>query len=65
LEVWNPQSGPGLPRSYAQAIFDVLEFVVLKSAIFNRAAQSFRTALGTLDALHLLTALWLAEAGSN
>jgi predicted nucleic acid-binding protein len=47
--------------THAQAIFDVLEFVSLNPPILNRAAQSFRTALGTLGALHLATALWLAE----
>ena len=46
----------------AHAIFDVIEFVALSQAILNRASQSFRTALGTLDALHLSTALSLAEA---
>jgi predicted nucleic acid-binding protein len=45
----------------AQAIFDVVEFVSLNPPILSRAAPSFRTALGTLDALHLATALWLAE----
>src|SRR4051794_21953331 len=48
----------------AQAIFDVLEFVPLNSSILRRASESFRTALGTLDALHLSTALWLADTAS-
>ena len=47
----------------AHAIFDVIEFVALNAPILNRAAQSFSTALGTLDALHLSTALWLMETG--
>lgn len=47
----------------AEAIFAVIEFVPLGAAILDRAAQSFRTALGTLDALHLSTALWLVDAG--
>ena len=47
----------------AHAIFDVIEFVTLSPPILNRASQSFRTALGTLDALHLSSALWLAESG--
>jgi predicted nucleic acid-binding protein len=47
----------------AQAVFAAIEFVALNVAILDRAAQSFRTALGTLDALHLSTALWLVEAG--
>jgi predicted nucleic acid-binding protein len=47
----------------AQAVFAAIEFVALNVAILDRAAQSFRTALGTLDALHLSTALWLVETG--
>jgi predicted nucleic acid-binding protein len=45
----------------AHAIFDVVEFVALSASVLNRASQSFRTALGTLDALHLSTALQLVE----
>jgi len=45
----------------AHAIFDAIEFVALTPAILNRASQSFSTALGTLDALHLATALRLVE----
>lgn len=48
----------------ARAVFDVVDFVPLSAAILARASQSFLTALGTLDALHLATALRLAEAGS-
>ena len=47
----------------AHAIFDAVEFVGLGTPILNRASQSFRTALGTLGALHLSTALWLVETG--
>jgi predicted nucleic acid-binding protein len=47
----------------AQAIFAAIDFVPLSARILERAAQSFRTALGTLDALHLSTALGLADAG--
>src|SRR2546421_13120259 len=45
----------------AHAIFDGIEFVALTPAVLNRASHSFSTALGTLDALHLATALRLAE----
>jgi predicted nucleic acid-binding protein len=45
----------------AYAIFDVVEFVSLGPSILSRAAQSFLTPLGTLDALHLATALRLVE----
>lgn len=47
----------------AHAIFDAIDFVPLSAPVLSRAEQSFRTALGTLDALHLSTALWLGEAG--
>jgi predicted nucleic acid-binding protein len=50
--------------SQAHAFFDAVEFVALSDEILNRASQSFFTALGTLDALHLATALRLVEAGS-
>ena len=45
----------------AHAIFDGVEFVALSRSVLNRAAQSFFTPLGTLDALHLTTALQLSE----
>jgi predicted nucleic acid-binding protein len=48
----------------AHAFFDAIEFVALSDGILNRASQSFFTALGTLDALHLATALRLVDAGS-
>lgn len=40
---------------------DGLELVSLDAAILDRAAQPFPTSLGTLDALHLSTALALRE----
>jgi predicted nucleic acid-binding protein len=46
----------------ARAIFDGLELLELTRSILNRASQSFLTPLGTLDALHLATALRLVEA---
>lgn len=45
----------------ARAIFDGVEFIALSPSVLNRAAQSFLTPLGTLDALHLATALRLVE----
>jgi len=47
----------------AHAIFDVVEFVALSPSILDRASHSFLTPLGTLDALHLATALRLVEGG--
>jgi predicted nucleic acid-binding protein len=47
----------------AHSIFDVIEFVALSRSILSRASQSFLTPIGTLDALHLATALRLKEVG--
>jgi predicted nucleic acid-binding protein len=49
----------------AHAFFDAVEFVALSDGILNRASQSFFTALGTLDALHLATALRLVDASTE
>jgi len=48
----------------AHAIFNAIEFIALSQSILNRASQSFLTPLGTLDALHLATAIGLAEVGA-
>ena len=45
----------------ANAIFDGIDWVALTTSVLERAAQSFLTPLGTLDALHLATALRLVE----
>ena len=45
----------------AQLIFDAIEFVALDRSVLHRASQSFLTPLGTLDALHLATAVHLVE----
>lgn len=47
----------------AGAIFSSVDLVPLGDAVLQRAAQSFLTPLGTLDALHLATALRLVENG--
>lgn len=46
----------------AQMIFDAIEFVALDRQVLRRASQSFLTPLGTLDALHLATAVHLVES---
>ena len=46
----------------ARAIFDGLALLGVTQSILKRASQSFLTPLGTLDALHLGTALSLAES---
>lgn len=48
----------------AQAIFAAIDLVPLSQPILQRASESFLTPLGTLDALHLATALRLVETGS-
>ena len=47
-----------------QEIMAAIALVALDERILERGAQSFATALGTLDALHLATALRLVDAGS-
>ena len=49
--------------SRAQAMLEAIALVPLSAAVLERASQSFLTALGTLDALHLATALRLVEVG--
>jgi hypothetical protein len=45
-----------------QASFTALEFVPLSRAALNRAADPFPAVLGTLDAIHLASALlWMEE----
>jgi hypothetical protein len=46
----------------ARAILDGLELLQLSPSILNRAAQSFLTPLGTLDALDLAPAVRLVES---
>jgi uncharacterized protein len=47
----------------ARTMLDAIALVPLSDPILERASQSFLTALGTLDALHLATALRLTEYG--
>ena len=46
----------------ARAILDGLELLQLSPSILKRAAQSFLTPLSTLNALHLASAVRLAES---
>ncbi|MGA2739254.1 MAG: type II toxin-antitoxin system VapC family toxin [Bryobacteraceae bacterium] len=49
-----------------QAAFRALDFVRLSRAVLQRAADPFPTALGTLDAIHLASALlWMEEKGGE
>lgn len=49
--------------SDARTMLDAVMFVPISAPIMDRASQSFLTAIGTLDALHLATAMRLAEVG--
>jgi hypothetical protein len=48
-------------RSGLLELLDGLELVGLESAILDRASDPFPTSLGTLDALHLATALAIRD----
>ena len=48
----------------ARAILAAVDLVPLSDAILERASQPFVTSLGTLDALHLSTALRLTQSGA-
>ena len=49
-----------------QASLRALEFVRLSRAVLKRAANPFPTALGTLDSIHLASALlWMEERGED
>ncbi|HXM43243.1 MAG TPA: type II toxin-antitoxin system VapC family toxin [Bryobacteraceae bacterium] len=49
-----------------QASFKALDFVRLSRAVLQRAADPFPTALGSLDAIHLSSALlWMEEKGGE
>lgn len=51
-----------------RAVYDLLEsmeLVAVTSAVLTRAAQPFPTAMGTLDAIHLATALLWKERSDD
>ena len=51
-------------RSTILALIDSLELVEIDALVLNRASQPMPTELGTLDAIHLATALlWQEETG--
>jgi predicted nucleic acid-binding protein len=49
-------------RSTILALIDSLELVEIDSSVLNRAAQPMPTELGTLDAIHLASALLWKDA---
>jgi len=52
-------------RGRILAILDSLELVEVDAEVLNRAAQPMPTELGTLDAIHLASALLWREATAN
>lgn len=53
-------------RATILALIDSLEVVEVDAAVLNRAAQPMPTELGTLDAIHLATALlWHEMTGTD
>lgn len=53
-------------REAVYRILETVEIVELTSAVLSRAAQPFPTSLGTLDAIHLATAiLWAERSGER
>ncbi|HSN93402.1 MAG TPA: PIN domain-containing protein [Anaeromyxobacteraceae bacterium] len=63
-ELWTRVHGRGATRSHAEATREVLarvSLVELAPTVLARAIEPFPVAVRTLDALHLATALFLAE----
>lgn len=53
-------------RETVYRLLEAVEVVELTPAVLSRAAQPFPTSLGTLDAIHLATAiLWAERSGEN
>jgi len=53
-------------REAVYRILETIEIVELTRAVLSRAAQPFPTSLGTLDAIHLATAiLWAEHSGES
>lgn len=64
-EVWARINGRGLARSHGEAVRDVLAriaMVELLPAVLARALEPFPRPVRTLDALHLASAHYLANA---
>jgi predicted nucleic acid-binding protein len=53
-------------RETVYRILEAVEVVEVTTAVLSRAAQPFPTSLGTLDAIHLATAiLWTEQSGES
>lgn len=53
-------------REAVYRLFEAMEIVEITHPVLSRAAQPLPTALGTLDAIHLATALlWKEQAGRD
>ena len=65
-ELWNRINGLRLARSHGDAVHALLgrvAFLELITEILGRAREPFPAPVRTLDALHLASALFLAEQG--
>jgi predicted nucleic acid-binding protein len=61
-----PDAEVAMRRATILALVASFEIVALDAAVLDRAAQPMPTALGTLDAIHLATALlWRETTGEN
>ncbi len=67
-ELWTRVRARGATRSHAEAAREVLSrvaLVELAPPVLARAIEPFPAAMRTLDALHLATALFLAERNQD
>ena len=60
-----PDAELALRREAVLRLFETLEVVEIGRSILQRAAQPLPTSLGTLDAIHLATALAWQDASST
>ena len=66
LQAKLPDKEVAARRATIMALIASLDIVEVDAAVLNRAAQPMPTALGTLDAIHLATALlWRETAREN
>lgn len=61
-----PDAELAMRRATILALVEALELVEIDSTVLDRAAQPMPTELGTLDAIHLATALlWKESSGAH
>jgi predicted nucleic acid-binding protein len=65
LQERTPEAQWALRREEVFRLLETLEAVEVSRTVLSRAAQSMPVALGTLDAIHLATALLWSERGGS